>query len=150
MNSSLKFYLQKAQNLCSKKEICCFDIKRKQKSWELSNQDINTIIDNLIENNFIDETRYSEAYANDKFRFNKWGKVKIQYELKKRNISSADINNALLQIDETEYITTLKELLKKKSALIKNTEKFKKKQKLIQFIINKGYEPDMVYKIIKE
>ena len=149
MNSSLKLYLQKAQNLCSKKEICCYDIRIKQKKWELSNQDISLIITQLVENNFIDETRYSEAYANDKFRFNKWGKIKIQYELKKRNISSSNINNALNKIDEKEYITTLKELLQKKSAELKNIDKFQKKQKLLRFVLNKGYEPEIVYKIIK-
>ena len=146
-----KDILLKAQNLCVKKEICIWDIKMKQQKWELNDDDIEDIIEQLVGNNFINEQRYSKAFASDKFNFNKWGRIKIRYELSKRNISQNNINKALEQIDETNYISVLQTLLEKKANTklpLGNDNIIR--QKLVRFAIGKGFEPEIVYKLINK
>ena len=115
----MKTILEKAQYLCSKKEVCTWDIKMKQRKWELNNDEIENIIEQLVKDDFINEARYSKAFVKDKFNFNKWGRIKIRYELSMRKISQTNINEALEQINEANYISILQTLLEKKHTQIK-------------------------------
>ena len=118
----MKTILEKAQYLCSKKEVCTWDIKMKQRKWELNNDEIENIIEQLVKDDFINEARYSKAFVKDKFNFNKWGRIKIRYELSMRKISQTNINEALEQINEANYSCILQLLLGNKYTQIKHKE----------------------------
>ena len=105
------------------------------------------IIIKLMQENFLNEERFARSFARGKFRIKKWGKNKIKQELKLRQISTPLIKIALTEIDETEYYTSLQYLAEKKLPLIKEKDKIKKKNKLIAFLLQKGYEPNLVYEV---
>lgn len=143
----MKEILSKAQNICSKKEMCIFDISKKLRIWEATEIEKEDIIQSLLNDKFIDERRYANAFTNDKFKFNKWGKIKISYHLKQKQIPNKFIQESLSQINDNEYFMTLKSILKSKLISLENKEN--KKEKLVRFAQSKGYSLDNILKAIE-
>ena len=141
--------LLKIEKFCSTQERCIFDIIKKLNSWEVKN-DQNLIIEHLIKNNFLDEQRFSNTFSSGKFNIKKWGKIRISFELKKRNIKSIIIKNSLEEIDNEQYLTTIKELINKKYRIINEEDVFKKKSKIVQYLYQKGYETSLVWELLNE
>ena len=108
------------------------------------------IILHLMENNYLNEERFSKAFARGKFKINKWGKIKITNELKFKNISPYNIKTALKEIDIEEYYAVLLNLTEKKNTLINESNAYKRSQKLSSYLISKGYEFNLVFKAVKE
>ena len=104
--------LARAAALCSRCEKAESDIRNKLSSWGISPDDADNITQKLIENRFLDEVRFASAFARDKFNIEGWGRVKIAYQLRMKRISSEAIEEALSHIDENEYISILKTILK--------------------------------------
>ncbi len=103
----------------------------------------------LISENFLNEERFAESFARGKFRIKHWGRIKIKLELKKRKVSDYSINKALGKIDETEYLQVLSNLISKKNLQIKEKDSFKKRYKLAQHAIGRGFENDLINDIIQ-
>jgi hypothetical protein len=100
--------------------------------------------------NFLDEKRYVNSFVRDKFKFNKWGKIKIKYELLKKNINETLVNEALdKSINQQEYLSTLKNLLLEKKKKLKNNDRNAVIQKITNFALSKGYEPQIVRSIVE-
>ncbi|MBZ9631089.1 RecX family transcriptional regulator [Salegentibacter sp. LM13S] len=108
------------------------------------------IIMELMQENFLNEERFARSFVRGKFRIKKWGKIKIEQELKFREISAPIIKIALTEIDQQKYIATLYELAEKRLRLLKEPNKFKKKRKLADFLLRKGYESSFVYETTNE
>ncbi|MBE9467548.1 MAG: RecX family transcriptional regulator [Bacteroidetes bacterium] len=140
--------LKKASLICSKQEKCKFDIKKKLIDWEQKSDSINRIINSLEKDKFIDEKRYSSFYVRDKFRFNKWGKIKIRFTLRQKSIPEKYIYAALNEIDNKEYIKTLEKEIQKKQKLIKYENDYELKNKLLRFAESRGFEKDLIFKTI--
>lgn len=138
--------LYKASAYCSVSEHCISEVKNKLQNWDASANDQDEIIDYLVKNDFINERRYSEAFVKDKFRFNKWGRIKIQLALKTKGIKKSDIDEALSLINETEYENLLISILKNKLRALKYNSEYEKRGKLMLFAQSKGFE----YNIIKK
>ena len=150
-----KEILLKLMHWCSRGEKCPADIRR----WFLQRQiqvtDIAKFLDYLTENNYINESRYAAAFVHDTFLLNYWGRLKIAAELKKKQIPQSVINKAIkTKINETEYLNMLQNLLKKKKKSVIGKDIPTVKQKIRNFAVSKGFEPDLVYqeteKLIKE
>ena len=141
-------YLKQMAAYCSRSEKCEFDVRKKLEETELEHNQIDELIDYLIENKYIDNQRYAEFFANDKFKFNKWGKQKIKMHLNQKQISSALIQNALNTIDLKEYKKTLKEIIEKKLKSTKEEDKYKLKEKVIRNALSKGFEMDLIYDLL--
>lgn len=116
----------------------------KLKSWGLIQEVIDLLIVELIQFNFLNEERYARSFARGKFRIKKWGKLKIRMALKKREVNFKCIDFAMLEIDEKTYLNTLRELLQKKNDILKETNLYKRKMKLINYLVNRGYEYDLI------
>lgn len=142
--------LNKAATLCSRKEYCTADIKKKLVNWELSESEIEMALQWLIEEKFIDDERYAAYYVRDKFRFNGWGRIKIRYQLRGKLIDSALIDEALEQINQDEYSGKLAELLHSKKRQIKNKDIWQTKAALARFAQSRGFEPDVVFRKIDQ
>jgi len=140
--------LSKAMKLCSTKEYAPSEIEQKLSDWGLQETAISEILETLRKEKFLDEFRMARYFANDKLRFNKWGKVKIKYMLQQKQVSREAITEALEQIDETLYLKILAEELAKKRKSIKDTDDYQVKAKLFQFASGRGFEGDVVYKLI--
>jgi regulatory protein len=134
--------------LCSTKEYAPSEIEKKLLDWEITEEFSKEIIAELVNGKFLDEFRMARYFANDKLRFNKWGKVKIKFMLQQKKISKEAISEALEQIAETEYITILKEELTKKRKSIRDTDDYIIKAKLFQFASGRGFESDLIYKLL--
>ena len=150
---SKKVALLKAQNLCASQEKCEFDIKSKLFDWGLNDTEIIEVIEELINNAFIDNLRYAKAFVREKSSVSKWGKIKIEFALKHKNIQPEYIRIAVQEIDESKYDLVLEKELIKKLKTFKTQDIYTIKSKLIRFGISRGYENgkvfDMVLKILK-
>ena len=146
MESSVK---RKIENYCAYQERCHSEVKRKLNSLGVYGQDIDEYLCYLIDENFLSETRFSEAYVRGKFNNNNWGKIKITKELKSRNISDWNINNALDQISEKEYNDKLKNLCIKKVDF-NDPPPPKLKDKIIRSLVYKGWEIDKVTNLLNQ
>ena len=137
--------LVKAQNLCAMQEKCISDIRKKLYDWKANPEDFDDIINDLLQDKFIDEQRYAISFAKEKFRFNKWGKIKIEYSLNQKNISHNYIKNALEEINEKDYDILLENELLKKLKTIKDTDEYTIKSKLTRYVLSKGFENGKVF-----
>ena len=142
--------LEKARLLCSQKEQCAYDIHKKLERWGVSSETAGKIISRLENEKFIDHSRYCAFVADDKLRLNKWGKKKIEYALRQKNISPVQIESALKNIDRTEYLAILRNELRKKRKGLKAKNQFDLKGKLFRFAQSKGFETELIYSMIEE
>lgn len=105
------------------------------------------IIIKLMQEDFLNEERFARSFVRGKFRIKKWGRIKIKQELKAREISTPLIKMAFTEIDEEDYLSTLNEVAKKKYLLIKEKDPYKKQQKLVNYLLSRGYESGLVYEL---
>ena len=147
---SKKEALIKAKNLCAEKEKCKSEIKQKLFDWKLPIKDHEEVIEQLINNKFIDEQRYALYFAKDKFTYNKWGKIKIEFILKQKQIPTDFIKHALEEIPENDYANLLKTELIKKLNTLKDTDEYTIKSKLVRFASSRGFESGKIFDIVSE
>lgn len=132
--------LHRAAAYCSSAERCIQDIQTKIQDAGLSEEVSDRIIARLIKEKFIDENRFARSFVNDKFRFNKWGRIKIAYELQKKNIPPSIRTEVLEGIDEQEYQKILLSLIKAKQKVTKGKDERDIYNKLFRFAAGKGFE----------
>ena len=137
--------LEKMAKYCAYQERCQFEVRTKLFGTGLSNDEIENIICDLIEQNFLDELRFSIAFVRGKFNAKSWGKIKIKQHLKQKKISEFCIKKSLSEISKEDYYSKLDKLLQKKSKLLSTEDEFTKKQKLARYLIGKGFESEMVW-----
>ncbi len=140
--------LNKAMNICSRQEKCISDISKKLSEWKADPGDSEKIIMHLIRERYIDETRYAKSFARHKFLINKWGKIKIKFQLQKKNIKEENIQEALDLIDEQEYIDTLTQVLSAKRKNIKGKNIFDIRARLSRYAYSKGFEYELINKAL--
>ena len=136
-------------NYCAYQERTQQQVRDKLYSYGLYRDEVEEVLSELITENFINEERFAKAYAGGKFRVKKWGKIKILRGLQQHNISPYCIKKGMQEIDEDEYIETLQVLLEKKNSLLTETNDFKRKAKLANYAAGKGYEPSLIWDLIK-
>lgn len=134
---------------CSKKEYCRFDITVKLQRWELSEKDIAEVMAFLVKNHFVDDERYARAYAKDKFRFNRWGKLKIELMLRQKQIPDHIVAEALRALPEEDYDEVCISLLKQKSRSLKEEDSRKRKAKLFRYALARGFSYEVVARCLK-
>lgn len=140
--------LKRMENYCVYQERCHKEVEEKLIEMRLIPEAKEKIILHLIENNFLNETRFAQAFARGKFRIKKWGKQRISRELKFRNISAYNIKVALEQISFDEYEDTLNKLAAQRLSQIQEKNKYKKRKKLADYLLYRGWESDLVYEKI--
>jgi regulatory protein len=145
-----KTALSRAMALCSKREYCIDDIRIKIHLWGLDNHDSEKIISTLIKENFLNETRFCNIYVREKFRFNKWGKIKIASQLKLKKVPAEVIKTSLDYIDNQTYIETLKDILTEHRKHIKAKNQYDLKGKLMRYGLSKGFESSLLYDLLNE
>jgi regulatory protein len=141
---------EKAAFLCSRSEHCSSDIQEKLKLWGLSAKDTDLVIIKLVEEKYIDDERFARAYVKDKFRFNHWGKQKIAFMLRSKNISSETMELAFQEIEAEAYSDELRKLLADKEKTIKAKDQYDKRNKLMRFAMGRGFESGLIYAALKE
>jgi regulatory protein len=142
--------LVRAQGICAKMEKSKGEIRQKLFEWKVEKQFHNEILNLLEKDKFIDENRFVHFFVRDKFRLNKWGKIKIEFALRSKEISTELIHEALESIDIEDYGETCKDLLQKKLKTLDVSEPEKRREKLIRFGQSRGFETNLVYKMVGE
>ncbi len=141
--------LQKAKQYCAYQERCHSEVKDKLYSFGLNKKDVDELLSELISDNYLNEERFAIQYAGGKFRIKQWGRVKIKYTLKQKQVSEYCIKKALKAINETDYNKTAKKLFEQKLKTLKAEKNiFSKKKKLQDHLMQKGFENDLVRKLI--
>lgn len=139
--------LEKAMRYCSYQERCLLDLEKRFVAWNVKKEDWDRIIDYLLEEDFLNEERYIEAYVRGKFNIKKWGKHKIVAGLMQKRISGSKVTVALnSEIEEEDYLNTIKSLIERKILLLDEPDSLKLRDKLYRYLLSKGYESDLVVK----
>jgi regulatory protein len=136
--------LQKLKHYCAYQERCHSEVKEKLYSLGIWKKEHDEIISTLIEENYLNEERFAIAYAGGKWRVKQWGRIKIKYELKQKQVSEYCIKKALKQIEEEEYVKVLEDLAKEKYASLKNEQYLIRKKKTMDYLIQKGFEHSLI------
>lgn len=143
--------LQKAKQYCAYQERCHSEVKEKLYSLGMYKKEVDELLSELISENYLNEERFAIQYAGGKFRIKQWGKVKIKYSLKQKQVSEYCIKKALAAIDEQDYKRTAQKLFDQKLKTLKAEKNiFTKKRKLQDHLVQKGFETSLVSKLIGE
>ncbi len=142
--------LQKLKHYCAYQERCHSEVKQKLYSLAVWKKDHDEIISTLIEEDYLNEERFAKAFAGGKFRMKQWGRKKIESELRQRSVSSYSIKKALQQIDEKEYMQTLKKIASKKYTSLKHEQYLVRKKKTMDYLLAKGYEWELVKEVLEK
>ncbi len=147
---SIEEVKRKLERYCIYQDRCHKEVEQKMFEYDLIEEVKVEVLLHLMQHNFLNEERFAKSYARGKFRIKKWGKRRIIRELKFRDISDYNIKIALKEIDEEEYYQTLVEIATKRNNTISEKNKFKRKKKLIDYLMYKGFESDLIYDIVNE
>ena len=154
LNSSKTYSLddarKKLEYYCSYQERCHKDVEQKLRDMKMIPEARNIIILHLMENNYLNEERFAKTFARGKFRIKKWGRRRLTLELRKKDISKVNIKLALEEIEEVEYIEVFNELSEKKANSLRENSKLKKKRKLQDYLLYRGWETHLVYDKVNE
>ncbi len=145
---SLEEAQKKIEHYCAYQERCHQEVEQKLRQMKMIPQAIEVIIGKLIQDNYLNETRFCQSFARGKFRIKKWGKDRIVRELKMRQISPYNIKIALKEIPEEEYLTTLAELAEKFWASNAHRSLLLRKKKVIDALRYRGWESHLIYEMV--
>ena len=141
---------KKMESYCAYQERCHKEVVKKLRQMRMIPEAIDSIMVYLIQNNYLNEERFAKAFARGKFRIKKWGKNRIVRELKFRDISKYSIDSALREIDSEEYYETLHELTLKRMSQVKEKNIYKRKKKVADYLLYRGWESNLVYEKLNE
>ncbi|MCW3075050.1 MAG: RecX family transcriptional regulator [Flaviaesturariibacter sp.] len=150
-----KKYLSKEQAIQKLRQYCAYQERSHsevvQKLWDLGvyKSEHDEIISSLIEDDYLNESRFAEAFAGGKFRMKDWGRKKIYYALKEKKVSEYNIKQAMKCIDEEAYRKTLQELGEKRYASLKGEQYLVRKKKTQDYLLLKGFEMELVTALLK-
>jgi regulatory protein len=148
--NSVKEAIHKIEHFCAYQERCHNEVEQKLRAMKMDSNEIDEILAHLIQENYLNESRFACSFARGKHRIKFWGKVRIVNELKFRNISTYNINLALKEITAEEYEANFNALAERNWHAIKEANGLKKRKKCCDFLLRKGYESNLVYEKVKK
>jgi regulatory protein len=141
--------LKKAMKYCAYQDRCQQEVRNKLYDIGAPHESIESIITDLISDNFLNEERFATSYARGKFYYKDWGRRRITMELKRKKVSSYCIKKGMLEIQEEDYLSTLKKLITKKSKQYGKSSSLTTQSKVANFLYNKGYESNLIWEVLK-
>lgn len=140
----------KAEIYCSSAERCPSDVESKLEGWGGSPETVASVMAHLYKEKYLDNVRFCKAFVRDKYRFNQWGRMKIQQALKMKGLSSEEINEGLAEIDDDEYNDILHKLLSQKARSVKAATEYERNCKLIRFAAGRGFTMQEILRHVNE
>ncbi len=137
--------VQRIKQWCDLQERAQQEVRDKLYQWGIHRNEVESVIAELISGNYLNEERFARAYVSGKFRIKRWGRNKIVHSLKYKQISSYCIRLGLREIDEDEYSRVIHDLIEKKSNQVKSTNPLQHRHKIAAYLVQRGYEPDLVW-----
>ena len=140
----------KIEQYCVYQDRCHKEVEQKMRDYNLIPEARELILLSLMKDKFLNEERFSKSYARGKFRMKSWGKQRIVRELKFRDISAYNIKTGLKEIEEEAYIATIYRITENRNAVISEPNIYKRKKKLIEFLMRKGFENELIFKTVND
>ena len=137
---------KKLEYYCSYQERCHYEVYNKLKGLTRNNDDINQVITKLIDDGYLNETRFSKEFTIGKFNHKNWGRIRIKLELKKRKISTKNIEIGLNELDDGKYLKKLEDLFKRKLEIHSYKMDIYSKKKIFEYFNYRGWEKDLIFK----
>lgn len=141
--------VERAARLCSTAEKCSYDIREKLIAWGLNDEEAEKAISYLKKNNFLDDNRYAQFFVKDKLKFNKWGRIKIAYALRRKYIQQEIIEHAIETIDDSLYEELIDQLIAAKIKSAGNTHTAAGKAKIFRFAAQRGFTSEEIFSSLK-
>lgn len=142
---------RKLESYCAYQERCHKEVSQKLRDMRMIPEAVDVVIGHLIEHNFLNEERFAKAYARGKFRYKYWGKNRIRRELKARGISAYNLKTAFLEIEDEEYMEVFDTLSQKRfDQLSSEKNVYRKRKKLADYLLYRGWESDLIYSKVRE
>lgn len=141
---------RKLENYCVYQDRCHKEVAQKMWEYDLIPEAKELILLSLLKDGFLNEERFAKSFARGKFRIKSWGKQRIVQELKFKDVSAYNIKTALKEIDEVEYLKTIFRITENRNEVLKEVSIYKRKKKLLDFLMRKGYESALIYKTVNE
>lgn len=142
--------IYRAETLCSRAEYSQAEVMKKLIGWGLPSAKAKTIVDELVDDGFIDDERFARAYVSDKVEFARWGLRKIYVSLRAKGLDHQTIKDVLDDVDEDVYERNMVDLIKAKAATIDSPSSYEGKTKILRFMMSRGYESGSVIKILNQ
>lgn len=147
---------QRLSALCVTAEYCLADMRKKMARWELVDEEGDPMNENaeerilkrLVQERFVDENRFAHAYVRDKSRYNRWGRIRIEQELRRRNIPVLIIEDALTELVDEDNLNTLRTLIERKRPSVKGKNDYEIRMKLIRFALSRGFVMDDIRRVL--
>lgn len=130
--------------LCAQAEHCQYEMTEKMRRWELDDEAQARVMQRLVNERYVDDERYARAFVKDKVRYNKWGRRKVEQALWQKHIDEDIRQQVLNEVDDEEYISILKPLLRQKQRSTKAANDYELNQKLIRFALGRGFTFDII------
>ena len=140
-------YLQLAQ-LCARSEHCQHEMIEKMRRWEMTDEAQARVMARLICERYVDDERYTRAFVRDKLRYNNWGRRKVEQALWLKHIDKDIQERVLGEVDDDEYLSVLRPLLKQKQRTLKAANDYERNQKLVKFALQRGFTYDIIRQCI--
>ena len=134
--------------LCAQAEHCEYEMQEKMRRWEIADDAQARVMQRLITERYVDDERFARAFANDKVKYNKWGRRKVEQAMWLKHIAEDIRQRVLDSIDDEEYIAILRPLLQQKRRSVKEHNDYELRQKLIKFAIGRGFTMDIIKQCI--
>lgn len=141
--------LIRCEELCARAERCEHELREKMRTWRIDSRDIDAIINSLTTRRFLDDSRFARAFVRDKYRFARWGRRRIAMALRQKHIDSGVIEEALEEINQEEYTSILRSLLKAKAAHMERPLSYDDRMKLLRFAVARGFETQLVSSLLR-
>ena len=134
--------------LCAQAEHCQYEMLEKMRRWEVPEDAQARVMARLIKERYVDDERYAQAFVKDKIRYNKWGRRKVEQALWQKRIDEDIRKRVLDEVDDEEYLSILRPLLKQKRKTIKANSDYELNQKLMRFAVGRGFTFDIIRQCI--
>ena len=144
-----KIIIEKIQSYCLYQDRCVMEVKNKLYSFKVSSQLVENIVEYLIDNDYLNEERYTKIFIQGKLRIKKWGRIKLKYELRSKGIDIKTINEHINQINEEDYMNYFNEFSTSKIKFLKGT-KDQKKRSFINYFTYRGWENNLIYQKLRD
>lgn len=151
MTESFEKMLSAIRHYCNYQERCHHDVRYKLVALGARGEELETLLAAMIAENLLDEERFARSYVRGKFSVNHWGKIKIVQHLKQKQVSEYCIRKGLMEIADEDYIALALQLTQKKLSELKNEQNtFVQKQKIMRYLMQKGFENGIIQSVFKE
>lgn len=147
--SDYEKFVGRAAKICSTAEKCSYDIREKLVSWGINEAEAEKAISYLKKNQFLDDKRYAQFFVKDKLKFNRWGRIKMAYALRRKQIDAEIIGDAIGTIDESLYEEILDQLIAAKIKSVGNIHQAAGKAKILRFAAQRGFTSEEIFSSLK-